>query len=563
MRSFDRRTFLSRGAAASAAGAAVLGTGGGLLAACGGSGSGKAASTGGGAGTSGTASGGIGKGTPKKGGTLNVGVEAEDNGFNPTVASWDVTGLMYGSCLFDPLTAIDSTGQAQPYLAQSVTPNADHTVWTIKLRPTPITFHDGSALDSNAVVGSLEANVHSAQNGAAVRNIASITNPDPTTVVVTMHSPWVPFPYYLSGSIGTVMAPAMLKAQDSGNRSPIGTGPFVFKEWIPNDHLTLTRNPNYWQSSLPYLDTVVFHPIPDHQSRENSLRSGTIDIMHTTDTQSAVDLMHNSSFQYINDLGNQSGEHEMGFYMINTAQPPLDDVRVRQAMAYAIDRSKIVSIELNGLPPVSSGPFVKGSPYYADTGYPSYNLAKAQALVKQYQAEKGPISFQISTINDAKDLAITQLVQGMLQTAGITAQIVQVQQSQYIVQALLGQYAVRQWRQFAAADPDENYVWWSSSTASPVGKLALNFARNQDPQIDAALQAGRTTTDPAARAQAYQTIGKRFGQDIPYLWIDQTIWSVAAKPSVQNFNNPVFPDGTTKGLAMTAGFISPRFIWLS
>ena len=500
---------------------------------------------------------------PKKGGTLKIGVEAEDNGFNPTVASWDVTGLMYGSCLFDTLTAIDANGKVQPYLAQSITPNADYTQWTLKLRSTPIKFHDGTILDSNAVVGSIEANVHSAQNGPAIANIASIANPDPATVVFTMKSSWVPFPYYLAGAIGTVMAPAMLKAQDAGNRAPIGTGPFMFTEWVPNDHLTVTRNPSYWQPGLPHLDSVVFHPIPDHQSRENSIKAGTIDLMHTTDTQSAVDFMHDPSFQYINDLHNHAGEREQGFYMINTAQPPLDDIRVRQAMAYAIDRHKIISLEYNGLPPESTGPFSIGSPYYVDPGYPSHNLAKAQSLVREYQAEKGPISFEISTINDAKTLATTQIVQSMLQQAGISAQIVQVQQSQYIVQALLGQYAVRQWRQFAASDPDQNYVWWASSTAAPVGKLALNFARNRDPQIDAALATGRTSADPTARSQAYQAVAKRFAQDIPYLWINTDIWSVVAKPNVQNFNNPVLPDGTTLGQPMTGGFVSPRFVWLS
>src|SRR5581483_6258395 len=166
--------------------------------------------------------------------------------------------------------------------------------------------------------------------------------------------------------------------------------------------------------------------------RENSVKAGTIDIMHTTDTQSAVDFMHNSSFQYINDLHNNATQREQGFYMINTAQAPCDDIRVRQAMAYAIDRKKIISLEYNNLPPESTSPFSPGSPYYVDSGYPSYNLAKAQALVKAYQAEKGPISIELSTINDAKTLATTQVVQSMFQAAGITAHIVQVQQSQYI-----------------------------------------------------------------------------------------------------------------------------------
>ena len=564
--SFSRRRFLSRGAAV-AGGAVVLGGGGGLLAACGSSGSGgKASSSGGGTtGSTGSSTAGVGKGTPKKGGTLNIGVEAEDNGFNPTVASWDVTGLMYGSCLFDTIAAVDVTGKAIPYLVQSITPSPDYSKWTLTLRSTPITFHDGSALDSNAIVGSIEANIHSLQNGPALRNIDTVTNPDPMTVVIACKEPWVALPYYLTGSIGTVMAPSMLKEANSGNLLPIGTGPFKFGDWQPNDHLRVVRNPSYWQAGLPYLDSVVFHPIPDHQSRENSLKSGTIDIMHTDDTQTAVDFMHNSSFQYINDLTNTATEHEQDFFMINTASPPLDNVTVRQALAYSINRQQIINTEYNGISPNATGPYSKGSPYYVpSTGYPEYNLAKAQSLMKQAaQQIGGPVSFKLSIINDAKDLAVTELVQGMFQAAGAQVTIDQIQQSQYIVQALLGQYQVRGWRQFAASDPDQNFVWWSSTTAAPIGSLALNFARNKDPQIDAALEKGRQSADPNVRAQAYQSISQRFGTDVPYLWVNQAYWSVVAKPNIQNFNNGVAPDGSTKLLKMTGGYFEPRFIWLS
>jgi ABC-type transport system substrate-binding protein len=122
----DRRTFL--------AGAAAVGAGG-ILAACGSSGSSKA---GGSTGSGTKATPGVSNATPKKGGTLNIGTEAEDNGFNPTIASWDVTGLMYGACLFDPIAYVASDGSVKPYLAQAITPNADYTQWTIKLRSTPI-----------------------------------------------------------------------------------------------------------------------------------------------------------------------------------------------------------------------------------------------------------------------------------------------------------------------------------------------------------------------------------------------------------------------------------------
>ncbi len=553
----SRRRFLAGGGAA-VGGALLGGAGASLLAACGGSSSGKA--SGGPAPTS-SANAGITNATPKTGGNLIVATEAEDNGFNPTIASWDVTGLMYGAAIFDALTAIDINGKPQPNLAQAVTPNADATQFTITLRPG-IKFHDGTPLDAKAVAMTLEANVKSPQNGPALFNVSNIAPTGPMAVTVTCKESWPAFPNYLAGAIGTIMSPTMLAEPNGGNLKPIGTGPFVFKEWVPNDHLTVVKNPNYWRSGRPYLDQVTFRPIPDHQSRANALKAGDIDIMHTDDPQDAQSFPGNKAFVSITDLDNNATEREVHFYMINTAKPPFDDVRVRQALAYATDRNRIHSI-VDVVNPVVSSPFNTSSPYYTAVDYPNYDPAKAKQLIAAYEHDKGPLrNFSLSTVTDAKDLERTTLVQAMWKEAGINCQVQQVEQSQYIVQALEGNYDVREWRQFAANDPDENYVWWSTLTASPIGQLALNFARNKDPQIQAALEKGRTSLNQADRVAAYQSISQRFAADIPYIWMDQTVWLVSAKPNVMNFNNPTLPDGSP-ALRMAAGFISVGQIWRS
>jgi ABC-type transport system substrate-binding protein len=383
------------------------------------------------------------------------------------------------------------------------------------------------------------------------------------TVVVSMKSPWVTFPLYLVAQTGVVVEPRTLLAGNAQTR-PVGTGPFVFKEWVPGDHYTSTKNPHYWRSGLPYLDQITFKPIVDTQSRENSLKSGTVDIMHSADTQNLVDLQGNPSFVTIDDRNQTSLEPEMNFTMLNTAVPPLDDIRVRQALAYAIDKKKVIDTIFNGLPPESFGPYVQGSPYYAPTGYPDFNLSKAQSLVKQYQADHGgqPISFEYGTINQPKALEGTQLVQAMWRQAGIQSSITQVEQSQFIVNAVEGKYQAYTWRQFSTPDPDGNYVWWNSSTALPVGQFAPNFARNKDPQIDQNLAIGRTSTDPSARAAAYKTIAQRLGADIPYLWTNRTIWMVGAKTRVMNFAGPILPDGS-KGLGLDSGVISTTQIWVN
>jgi ABC-type transport system substrate-binding protein len=547
----DRRSFLAQGMR-TAAGAAVLGGGASsLLAACS-SGSGTSS-------TASTSNAGVSTATPKSGGKITFATEAEIDGFDPTKNRWDQSGYMYARTVYDQLVAFDASGTPKPYLAQSVTPNADYTKWTIVVRPN-VVFHDGSPLNAAAVKTNLDALKAAALTGPVYTNIASVDVTDPMTAVVSMKSPWVPFPIYLASQVGVVVEPRTLLS-GSAQLHPVGTGPFVFGQWLPGDHFTANKNPHYWRPGLPYLDQITLKPIVDPQSRENSLKSGAVDMMHSSDTQNLVDLQGDSAFVTINDT-HQTFEPDMDCIMLNTAVPPMNDIRVRQALAYAIDKKKVIDTIYNGIPPESFGPYVQGSPYYSATGYPEYNLAKAQSLVKQYQAEKGPISFEYGTVNQAKDLETNQLVQAMWKQAGIQATIAQVEQSQYLLNALTGKFQAYEWRQFSTPDPDGNYVWWSTDNVAPVGSLAINFARNNDPQLQQALQTGRSNPDPATRTAAYQTVAKRLGADIPYLWTNRAIWVVAAKPSVMNFNGPTLPDGS-KALGMLDGVVSSTQMWVS
>lgn len=549
--SVDRRTFLARGVR-TAGGLALLGGGASAaLAACG---FGSQASS--------ASSAGVSQATPRRGGTLTFATEEDIGGFDPTRRLWGAAGLLASRTVYDNLAAVDSSGAVRPYLAQSITPNSDYTKWTITVRPN-VLFHNGTPLDAAAVKTNLDAVRTALLTGPVLTNVASVDVTDPMTVVVSLKSPWVTYPLVaLTAQVGVVVEPRTLLSGQAQNH-PVGTGPFVFGQWVPNDHYTATKNPHYWRSGLPYIDQITFKPIVDPQSRENSLKSGTIDIMHSSDTQNLVDLQGNSSFVTIDDT-KQTFEPEMNFVMLNTAVAPMDDLRVRQALAYAIDKQKVINTIFNGVPPKSFGPFVQGSPYYGPTGYPDLNLAKAQSLVKQYQADHGgqPISFQFGTINQPKALELNQLIQAMWKQAGIETQIAQVEQTQYLLNALQGKYQAYAWRQFSTPDPDGNYVWWSIPNAAPVGSLATNFARNKDPQVQQALDTGRANPNPSARAAAYQTIGARFGADIPYVWLNRTIWMVSAKPRVQNFAGPTLPDGS-KGLGLDAGVIGTSQIWVS
>jgi hypothetical protein len=116
------------------------------------------------------------------------------------------------------------------------------------------------------------------------------------------------------------------------------------------------------------------------------------------------------------------------------------------------------------------------------------------------------------------------------------------------------------WRQFGAVDPDLNYIFWSTTTVSS-GALSINMARNSDPAIEAALLAGRSSTEKPARQAAYKTVNRRLAIDTPYLWTDRAVWAVIGNPKVQNWANPKSPQGQP-AFPLIGGSIWPTQIWI-
>jgi len=482
---------------------------------------------------------------PKPGGKLIMGMEAEVDGFDTTQNRMDVTGLTYGSLVYDPLGTLGKDGKVHPYLASSIDHNADYTVWTVKLRPN-IKFSNGDPLTAADVVADWQAHQKSPLTSPAILNLKTVSKVDDLTVQFTMGGPWVAFPTYLTGQIGYVFSPKMLADPKNSPRNPIGTGPFTLKEWVPNNHLIVTKNPTYWQQGLPYLDSVELRPILETQSRENSLKAGTIDAMHSSDVQTIKDLKDNKSISQITDT-NVQGEQEEHFIMLNTAKPPLDDVNLRLALAYATDRKKRIDTIDFGISPDSTGPFGNvGSPFHSDTGYPSFDLTKAKSLVSAYKAAHGgaPVNIELGTTNNGRNLQDMSLIQSMWQAAGLNVTIKQVQQSEYILNALNGAFQAYDWRQFGEPDPDADVIWWTSLTAAPVGQLALNFSRNKDVEIDKLLLKQRISPADADRKAALQAIAAQFSKDVPFVWLNETIWQIAYKPSVKGITNWTLPDGT-------------------
>ncbi len=555
----SRRTFIAKGAAAG--GAVVLaGAAGSALAGCSSSSSSSSTTA-----AASSSKPGVGVGTPVRGGSLNIGLVAEIDGFYPPNNHWDTNGYLYAQCLYDPLMAIAADGSIQPYLAETCTPNSTFDTWTLTLRPN-VKFHDGSALDATVVVNNFTALKASLLTGQALTQVTSCTATDPMTVVYKLQAPNPGFAAGLATQVGYVVAQAMIDQANAkvATPTPVGTGPFVYQDWQPNNHFTCTRNANYWRQGLPYLDQITLRPIPDTIQREATLKTGGVDMIGSTDPNTINRFQGQSGYQVVDSATGVIGEPSMAFVMLNTVVAPTNDLSIRQALAMALNQATVQKIFGGGLTKPVNGLFVEGSEYYtSDTGYPAYNPTEAKKLVAAYKAKHGSApSLELLTITDPRLAQVVQIIQQMWQQVGFEVTIGQVEQADLINDFIAGKFQAATSYQFGAVDPDLNYVWWSTTTAGPIGSIALNFPRNSDPVIEQAMLTGRQTTDQATRVQAYQTVNKQLCKDLPYLWLEQYIFSEVATSKVQNFANPTLPNGM-KGYAFDEGIFSPTAIWLS
>ena len=180
-----------------------------------------------------------------------------------------------------------------------------------------------------------------------------------------------------------------------------------------------------------------------------------------------------------------------------------------------------------GITTQATGPFAPGNiGNLDDTGFPTYDPERAEELVQEYEAETGqPLSFTYSTTQTEATVAQAQLLKEQAEAAGMSVEIITVDQSTLIDNALSGDFEANGWRNHPGGDPDEQYNWWKSG--SPV-----NFGRFNDPEIDRLLDEGRTTPDEAQRDQIYEDLNRRFAEEVHNVWLWYTPWTVASSSDV-------------------------------
>jgi peptide/nickel transport system substrate-binding protein len=504
---------------------------------------------------------------PVPGGKLIIAGEAEvGSPWTPEKMQCDSYCQMRARAFFEPLVAVGDDLETYPYLAESVEPNEDYTIWTVKLREG-ITFHDGLPLNADAAIKSLKVAGQGLLISAAYKDLAKDANgelliekvDDLTFTIKTglngdpnQPLPWPGFDVYLVGQGSFMASPAWIdayKADPNVEAQPVGTGPFVFASYTPGDKLVVTKNPNYWQTDadgvqLPYLDEIEFRVIQDAQARQQALEAGDVDMLATSDGNVIAEFRDQAEeFPMVE----QSEYTETDYTMLRLNKPgPLQDQRIRCAIDAAIDDEGLIDVIGGGILTPANGPFSPGQDgFLEDNGNPGYDPELAQQLVDEYVAEgNDPPSFLYSTVASTNALAEAQFKQEAWRAVGMNVEVVQIEQSKLITNALFGDPAFDAfgWRNHAGRFVDTQYFWWHSSSALPDGQIALNFGRLQDPVIDGLLEQQRTEVDEDARVQIAQDINRAFAEQC---WISPdswTIWGIPHKTSIQGIGLSPIPD---------------------
>lgn len=434
----------------------------------------------------------------KTGGTLVIARLSDANNLDPHFLTQINSAAIIHHKVYEGLVRMDKESKYVPALATEWK-QLDDVTWEFKLRQG-VTFHDGAPFNAEAVkrtiarvqdpsVGSNRANLFE-----AIKEVKAV---DDQTVQFILHYPYAPLLSVLAGAEGAILSPEAIDQYGKDlSKHPTGTGPYKFESWTPGQEVVLVKNENYW-GGQPKLDKVVFKTVPEDTTRIAMVETGEAQVAEQLPV-TEVDRVQNSSSMTLGRFESFSSDH-IG---INTKKKPFDDVRVRQAIAYAVDKESIIKGVYNdvGKPAHSSiTPTMVG--YSPNVKGLDYNLEKA----KQLLAEAGYANGLKATIylNDNKArISVAEVLQQQLKQIGIDLQVKVLEFGAYIDAASKGEtdLFISGWGN-ATGDADYNqYNLFHTKSQGAPG----NHSFYSNPEVDKLIDDGRKEKDPAKRTQIYE-----------------------------------------------------------
>jgi peptide/nickel transport system substrate-binding protein len=408
--------------------------------------------------------------------------------------------------VYDTLVEPDADLQMRPALAESWDVTPDQLTWTFHLR-RGVKFHDGSPLTADDVVFTYRRIIdEELSNVDKLSAVADIRATDPSTVVIRLKQPSPNLLTNLGGFKG--MAIVQRKNVESGQIAthPIGTGPFSFEGQKSGDSITLNANPDYW-GGVPKISGVVFRFIPEKSTALSALQAGEIDWTDSIPTQRVNQLSDDDSVNLAVVPSN-----DYWYLALNEARKPWNDVRVRQAIAYAIDRDAIVTATSYGTAADNQLAIPKGNFWYTDYSRYHYDIDAAKRLLAE--ANASPQNLDMLVTNEYPEtVTAAQIIADNLAPLDITVNIRTVDFATWLDEQNSGHFDMLMMGWLGNIDPDDFYYAQHHTDGTS------NAQKFSNPQVDRLLDAGRVETNQDARAEIYRKAATIIADECSYIYL--------------------------------------------
>jgi peptide/nickel transport system substrate-binding protein len=437
----------------------------------------------------------------KRGGTLRVSAFTNPSSLDPTTggAGSDHTFLY---TMYDTLTEWDyETLKPKPGLAESWS-FSDPTTLVINIRPG-VNFHDGTPLDATAVKFNFERMKNDPKSNikADVASLVSAEITGPMQVTLKLSAPDAALPAILSDRAGMMVSPTALRAAATGNlnRTPVGTGAYTFVSWADGERIVTKRNEKYWKPNRPYMDNIEFAIIPELTTGVRSVVAGQNDLIYQLPPRQRPVVERSNNLRVV------TGPTLYVFQIfLNWGKPPFDDVRVRKAFNFAIDREAFVKASLAGAAEPAYMNLPKAHWAYDKSVaelYP-YDPAKARQLLAEAGFKEGTV-IEMSGYPDQDSVQRQEILIEQFRKAGIGARFTNAPVAEaaagFFGPEKKGSALLAAWT--GRPDPSQTYsLMYTKDTYFNAGRAPV------PPELDAALKESRATEDIELRRKSFAAV---------------------------------------------------------